>query len=196
MVVQIVLIHIQLMAADYLSTTVTNRYGKAELNYVKSGDGFLAAISRKDLDMTALHKYKVCEMYFHSRKPAYLYNTTNPYWLPILNLGHKEHGSAVTTRLEGPSVDRYRRAQEKEKWKRIEELLPALITEEMQLIIAEEIRLLAAEQIETARQHIRPVDHHECLSKIEALQTELAKRRAPDNVQTSDILQLKIDKSG
>ena len=28
-------------------------------------------------------------MHFHSRKPAYLYNTTEPDWLPTLNLGHK-----------------------------------------------------------------------------------------------------------
>ena len=54
---------------------------------------------------------------------------------------------------------------------RIKELLPALVTEEIQSIIAEEIRLVAAEQIETARQYIRPADHHKCLSKIEALQT-------------------------
>ena len=65
--------------------TVTDRYGKAELELRKKRrDGFLAAISREDIDMTALHKYKVCEMHFHSRKPAYLYNTTDPDWLPTL----------------------------------------------------------------------------------------------------------------
>ena len=140
--------------------------------------------------MTALHKYKVCEMHFHSRKPAYLYNTTDPDWLPTLNLGHKEHGSAVTTRLEGPSVDRYKRAQEREKWKRIEELLPALVTEEIQSIIAEEIRLVASEQIKTARQYIRPADHHECLSKIEALQTELAKCKVDNAALVAEINKL------
>ena len=156
--------------------TVTDRYGKAELELRKKRrDGFLAAISREDLDINALHKYKVCEIHFHSRKPAYLYNTTDPDWLPTLNLGHKEHGSAVTARLDDPSVDRWKRAQEREKWKRIEELLPALVTEEIQSIVAEEIRLVAVEQIETARQYFRPADHHECSSKIEALQVELAK---------------------
>ena len=100
--------------------------------------------------------------FHHSCKPAYLYNTTDPDWLLTLNLGDKEHGSTITTRLEGPSVDRYKSAQEREKLKRIEELLPALVTEEIQFIIAEEIRLVAAEQMETARQYIRPADHHEC----------------------------------
>ena len=128
---------------------------KQNLNYVKSGG--MAAISREDLDMTALHKYKVCERHFHSGKPAYLYNTTDPDWLPTLHLGHKEHGSAVTRSLD-PPVDRWKRAQEREKWKRIEELLPALVTEEIQSIVAEEIRLGAVEQIETARQYFKPAD--------------------------------------
>jgi len=34
----------------------------------KRRDGFLAAISREDLDLTVLHKYKVCERHFHSGK--------------------------------------------------------------------------------------------------------------------------------
>ena len=76
--------------------TVTDRYGKAELELrKKQRDGFLAAISREDLDMTTLHKYKVCEIHFHSRKPAYLYDTTNPDWLLTLNLGNKEHGAPL-----------------------------------------------------------------------------------------------------
>ena len=54
--------------------------------------------------MTTLHKYKVCEIHFHSCKPAYLYNTTDPDWLPTLNLGHKEHGSVVMS-PDSPSVE-------------------------------------------------------------------------------------------
>ena len=87
--------------------TVTDRYGKAELELcTKRRDGFLAAISREDLDMTMLHKYKVCEIHFHSCEPAYFYNTTASNWLPTLNLGHKEHGSTVTRSLDCLSVDR------------------------------------------------------------------------------------------
>ena len=123
--------------------------------------------------MTALHKYKVCEKHFHSSKLAYLYNTTYPDWLPTLLLGHKEHGSIVTRSLD-PSVDRWKRAQEREKWKRVEELLPALVTEEIQSIVGEEIKLVAVEQIETVIQYFKPANHHECSTKIEAVQMELA----------------------
>jgi len=103
----------------------------------------------------------------------YLYNTTDPDWLPTLHLGHKKHGS-VTTRSLNPSVDKWKRAQEREKWKKIEEMLPALVAEEIQSIVMEEIRSVAAKQIEIAKQYFKPADHSECSSKIEALQMELA----------------------
>ena len=52
---------------SYSIPTVTDRYGQAELElHKKRRDGFLAAISREDLDMTSLHKYKVCEKHFYS----------------------------------------------------------------------------------------------------------------------------------
>jgi len=46
------------------------------------------AISREDIDTSALHKYKICGKHFHSGKPAYLYNVNDPDWLPSLHLGH------------------------------------------------------------------------------------------------------------
>ncbi|XP_065894965.1 uncharacterized protein [Dysidea avara] len=170
--------------------TVTDRYGEAELELRKKRrDGYLAAISRADLDLTALHNYKICEKHFHSGKPAYLYNTTDPDWLPTLHLGHKEHGSADTADVTA-SVDRWRRAQEREKWKRIEELLPTLVAEEVQVIVAEEIRLVATEQIEIARQYFRPVDSCECSSKIESLQKELAKSKEHATSLTMELKKL------
>ena len=170
------------MAVEYLFTAfkITDHYGEADLELRKKRrDGYLAAISREDLDLTALHKYKVCERHFHSGKPTYLYHTTDPDWLPTLHLGHKEHGSAATVNpaTSDASVERWRRAQEREKWKRIEELLPDLVAEEVQAIVAEEVRLVAVEQIETARQYFRPADSCECSSEIEALQRELAKSK-------------------
>jgi len=51
--------------------TVTDRDREKVLELRKKRrDGFLAAISREDLDLTALHKYKVCERHFNSGKPA------------------------------------------------------------------------------------------------------------------------------
>jgi len=119
---------------------VTDRYGKAELELQKrQRGGFLAAISRKELDLTALNKYKVCERHLHSGKPVYLYKTTNPDWLPTLHLASKEHSSAAITPADTARVDRWKRVQERENWKRIEELLPALVTDKMPLIVTEEI---------------------------------------------------------
>ena len=46
---------------------MTDTYGEKEMELRKNRrDGFLAATSREDLDLTALHKYKVCERHFHS----------------------------------------------------------------------------------------------------------------------------------
>ena len=113
-----------------------------------------------------LHKYKVCEKHFYSGKPAYLHNTTDPDWLPTLHLGHKEHRSVITRSLD-PSVDRWKRAQEREKWKRVEELLPALVTEEIQSIVGEEIRLVAVEQIETAMQYSLSILNQETIITVQ-----------------------------
>jgi len=52
-------------------------------------DGYLAAISRKDLDINNLHKYRICLRHFSSGQ-AQLYDCTNPDWLPALNLGHSK----------------------------------------------------------------------------------------------------------
>ena len=55
-----------MMAAEYLSTAfqlLLIDMEKQNLNYIrkKRRDSFLAAISREDLDITALHKYTISE---------------------------------------------------------------------------------------------------------------------------------------
>ena len=153
----------------------------------------MAAISREDLDLTALHKYKICRRHFHSGKPAYLYHTTYPDWLPTLHLGHKEHGSAVPAN-PAPSdaiVERWRRAQERENWKRLEELLPDLVAEEVQTIVSDEIRLVAVEQIDTALQYFKPADSQcKCSSEIEALQKEFARSKEHDTSLAKELKRL------
>ena len=47
-------------------------------------DCYLAAISRKDLDINNLHLLEAFS------GPAQLYDRTNPDWLPTLNLGHSK----------------------------------------------------------------------------------------------------------
>ena len=63
-------------------------------------DGYLAAVSRKDLDYNALDKYRICSRHFKSGKPASLYDTTHPGWLPTLHMDHNNVKPADTERYE------------------------------------------------------------------------------------------------
>jgi len=75
---------------------VTDYQGKEDLELRKKRrDGYLAAISREDIDIDALDKYRICLKHFEGGKPAELYDVINPAWLPTLHLGH-EKGAAVT----------------------------------------------------------------------------------------------------
>ena len=51
---------------------------------------WLAAICRRDLKAESYPYIRVCSDHFTSGKPAKLYDTTNPDWVPTLNLGHCE----------------------------------------------------------------------------------------------------------
>jgi len=51
-------------------------------------DGYLAAVSREDINYDSLDKYRICSRHFQSGKPASLYDTTNPDWLPTMHMGH------------------------------------------------------------------------------------------------------------
>ena len=55
--------------------TVTCHQGKEDYELrKKQRDGFLVAISREDLDIKTLHKYKICSKHFILKRPAYLYD--------------------------------------------------------------------------------------------------------------------------
>jgi len=56
----------------------------------KRRDGYLVAISREDIN--ELHRCRICSLHFVSGWPADLYDTTNPNWLPTMNLaiGHEK----------------------------------------------------------------------------------------------------------
>jgi len=88
---------------------ITDQYGQADLELQKKRRD--AAINRQDLDLKALHKYKVCARHYHSGRAANLYKITDPNWLPTLHLSHKKHGSTVTVNpaSSDASVDRWRR---------------------------------------------------------------------------------------
>ena len=64
---------------------------------------WVAAIRRKDLKAESYPYIRVCSDHFTSGKPVKLYDTTNPDWVPMLNLWHCE---AKT----GDSLSRHDRA--------------------------------------------------------------------------------------
>ena len=74
---------------------ITHR-GKQEYELTnKRRAGFLAAISRDCLQgSSVLENDRICSRHFISGKPAYLYDDTNPDWLPTLHLGHTKKRSS------------------------------------------------------------------------------------------------------
>jgi len=79
----------------------------------KQRDGYLAAISREDIDVNELHKYRIYSLHFVSGWPADLYDTTNLNWLPTMSLGHEKSSSGQTN--SDIRVERWERAQEREE---------------------------------------------------------------------------------
>ena len=109
-------------------------------------DDYLAAISREDLDVNNLHKYRICSRHFNSG-PAELYDCTNSDWLPTQNLGHSKREN------QQPSSERYERAQRRMKQERdkqqfrerfsdtiLEEIMKAVVDKEI-LDIVEQVIL-------------------------------------------------------
>ena len=145
----------------------------------------MAAISREDIDVNELHKYRICLLHFVSKWLADLYDTTNPNWLPTMNLGHDKSSSGQTN--SNVVVERWERAQEREQQRayiqEVYELLPDVVTSETDLIIKEEIKVIVTEQIEIAWQYFKPKSVIEeiavcsCSSKVEALERELVESK-------------------
>ena len=68
-------------------SAVTSTQGKDDFELRKKHrDGFLAAISRKDIDIKSLDNLRICSKHFISGKPSALYHINNPDWL---NLGYE-----------------------------------------------------------------------------------------------------------
>jgi len=77
--------------------TVSDHQGIEDIKLRKQRrDGYLAAVSRYDINYDSLDEYRVCSWHFKSGKPAALYDTTNPDWLPTIHMGHKK-GKPIDT---------------------------------------------------------------------------------------------------
>ena len=91
---------------------VTSIQGKDDFELRKKcRDGFLAAISRKDIDIKSLNNLRICSKHFINDKPSALYNVDNPDWLPTLNFGYEKMDSGVRIMKR---VQRHERAKERE----------------------------------------------------------------------------------
>ena len=131
----------------------------------------MAVISREDIDVDSLGKYRICSKYFEGGKPAELYDVTNPAWLPTLHLGHEK--CATVTRDD--SVARYERVTERNRKRTIlEDMLqqvPVIISDLVDALVEEESILIAAEQIKISKEYIRIKSEKVacgCSNKIEA----------------------------
>lgn len=67
----------------------------------------MASIRRSDLSTSQLatqnSTLKICGCHFINGQPAKLFETTNPDWVPTLNLGHCD--------IKSPTEARYKRAK-------------------------------------------------------------------------------------
>ena len=86
-----------------LPAIVKNQGAQTEQLSERRLRNWLAVIRRKDLKAESYPYIRVCSDHFTSGKRAKLYDTTNPDWVPTLNLGHCE---AKT----GDSLSRHDRA--------------------------------------------------------------------------------------
>ena len=126
-------------------------------------DGYLAAISREDLDYSSLDKYRICSLHFNE-EPASLYDTTHPDWLPTLHLGH--------TKVKAVSTDRYERLQRRNAIQEMEGHLPKIIDAEIEKFVRNEVEELVKKQIDKARQYLKP-SSVSLTEEVEVLRTNL-----------------------
>ena len=92
----------------YRIPAVRKDRGSAELELsTRRREGFIAAISRDDLTNSKIENGRICSRHFISSKPADLYDSLNPDWLPTLHLGHNK------IKLSASADSRYQRTLRK-----------------------------------------------------------------------------------
>ncbi|XP_003449413.4 uncharacterized protein LOC100695668 [Oreochromis niloticus] len=69
---------------------------------------WIGAVRRADIQFSSIPRYLlVCSRHFHSGKPAYEMDETNPDWVPTLHMGHSE--------IPASSLDRHRRRMQRKQ---------------------------------------------------------------------------------
>ena len=103
-------------------------------------DGFVAAISREDLE-----KYRICLNHFVSGKPVDLTDCTNCDWLPTTLLGHTK--TLPPTKAHSERYERAQRRNEEQTAKaRMYQNTAEVVSEEVvHLIVKEEVTKVVKE---------------------------------------------------
>ena len=133
----------------YRIPAIIRNQGKLELELSKRRrDGFVAAISREDLDLNDLDKYRVCSNHFVSGKPANLTDRTSCDWLPTTLLGHTK--TLPPTKAHSERYERAQRRNEEQTVKeRIYQNTAEVVSEEVvHLIVKEEVTKVVKQTME------------------------------------------------
>ena len=122
--------------------TTRRHYGERELELsIRRRDGYLAAISRENIDINALEKYRICSLHFYE-KPADLWDEHNVDWLPTLNLGHSKRKQPS----EG-SLERCERAKRRRDDQRHAKEINSLFQQQMESVLFNEVEDVVKEEI-------------------------------------------------
>lgn len=122
--------------------TVRRHYGEQELDLlIRRRDAYLAAISRENIDINALEKYRICSRHFFD-EPAELWNEHKVDWLPTLNLGHSKRKQPA----EG-SLARCERAKRRQDDQRHAEEMDILFQQQIESVLLSEVEDVIKEEI-------------------------------------------------
>ena len=100
-----------------LPAIITHQGAETETLSTRRRREWLAAIRRKDIKKQNYQYTRVCSDHFITGSPSSLYDSTNPDWVPSLNLGHTngtctDESACVCTSVD-TTLQRYARVQER-----------------------------------------------------------------------------------
>ena len=123
--------------------TVRRHYGERELELsIRRRDGYLAAISREDIDVNELQKYRICSRHFVENPRVDLWDEHNIDWLPTRNLGHSKR-----KQLSDSSLARCERAKRRRDDQRLTEEMEMLFQQQIESVILNEVEDVIKEEI-------------------------------------------------
>ncbi|KAJ8973109.1 hypothetical protein NQ317_006335, partial [Molorchus minor] len=82
----------------------TDNKGKRQELNVRRRQLWIAALRRDDLTETKLKYGRICSKHFISGKPAHIKDTTNPDWVPSLNMGYQQKSATASAKKR---IERY-----------------------------------------------------------------------------------------